>query len=109
MTIKGEKFLFLVDTGAAVNILTPEAAQLLKLKATGKADGLPSVKVADPRLGHIQLPELKFTIRKSTAGSIQAKGYTYGGIIGSRTLVKLKATLDFDSYHLIIDKSIAEK
>ncbi len=107
ITINGKKLLFLIDSGAAVNILTPDARKALKLRASGRSDGFPTVNVKKPMVGNVQLPSLPFMVREVKTSKIKADGYRYGGILGSRSLRQYKATLDFDSYQLIFDKSIA--
>ncbi|GAA5496072.1 hypothetical protein Rhal01_02253 [Rubritalea halochordaticola] len=106
VTIDGKKFLFLVDSGAAVNILTPEARKHLGIRKVKRIGGMQTVEVKNPQIGHLQLSSLPFVIQKMKAGVIKAEGFEFGGILGSRSLRQYKATLDFDSYHLIFDKSL---
>ncbi len=103
------KFLFLVDTGAATNFLTTDAAKLLKIQDTEKAATDNTIyQIPKPQLGFLQLPSLPFQIRDFEKGNFTFEGYTYGGIIGSRSLAKYKAILDFDSYTLVIPKNLEQ-
>ncbi len=112
--LKGQSFLFLVDTAAGANVLLPEIATELGLAVTetknpvvggghGELKPPGQVTASDAVFGGIlQFPTLPFLLIPDNSGIRVPKGSRYGGIIGAPLLKALRARLDFGSYRLLV-------
>lgn len=106
--------LFVLDTGASINVLTPEAAKTLnvqtqgELKATGVGEEQPSVsltkvpmlhvgpaKLADQNFAIIPLPSLTATINGETREAVGLLGYDF--------FRRLVVTIDYHNERVTIE------
>lgn len=117
LQIHGQKFAFLIDTGSRVNTIEPAVALALQLKLQASdvslagANGLSDKKLDFARIelvrfAGIVLPQLDFFVVATGSAPAAPQGTRFGGLIGSGLLTALHASLDFDSYSLIIPRSL---
>lgn len=112
--IEGERFVFLLDTGANTNTIEPEVAESLglELEQTGRevkgsrtlAD-VPTARLERLRIpGGVILGQVKCHVVDALGAAEGPEGMRLGGILGSQTLHSMKAKLDFGSYVLVLPK-----
>ncbi len=116
LTIKKKTYTFLVDVGAGLNTIEPAVAKRLRLQVVDEAgdavrigdkaaEGLAIAEADDVVLGGaIEVKKLQFRVYEHVTKIILPAGKTYGGILGSRALAAMNASLDFGTYSLIVPK-----
>jgi len=117
-TIQGKTRTFLIDTGAGGNSLLPDFAaelNLKKLSEGGSLGGAGDKKVEDVSVvvseqclvgGKLELGKTQFIVHRIGATVVLPPDRKFGGILGTKTLATLGATLDFGSYSLLVPKSL---
>lgn len=116
----GKNWLFLVDTAAGSNIILPEVAEELGLKAldleqkvTGVGGETTGTKVTFAEnfeiAGKLVLPKMDLLIMPCPKLPGLPEGKRFAGIIGNPLLSQLQAEIDFGTYHLIFPASIVRK
>lgn len=119
--IQGKIRSFLIDTGAGSNSLVPDFADELDLKILsegGYIQGAGDQKALDVKQalsdkvllgGELELGETEFLIHSIGAKVVLPADKKFGGIIGTKTLLALDASLDFGSYSLIVPARLIQK
>lgn len=112
--IQGKVRSFLIDTGAGGNSLVPDFADELDLNILSedgalsgagelKVQNVKEVDVENVRLGgDWDLGRTRFLVHPIGAKVILPAEKKFGGIIGTKTLLAIDATLDFGSYSLVV-------
>lgn len=120
--IQGKEYAFLIDTGASLNLMQPAVAEKLQLKAEDTSAGavgggkeqshqnMKRVKVMNPMIAEkIALESMGFYLMDTGHLLDAPEGMEFGGIIGTELLDFLKAKIDFDSYSLVLPKTVGKK
>ncbi len=118
ITLNGKTRTFLIDTGAGGNSLLPDFATELDLKTVSKASSFSgagdktvddvSTVFAEQCLvgGKLELGKTHFFVHQIGATVVLPADKKFGGILGTKTLAGLGASLDFGSYSLLVPKSM---
>ncbi len=113
----GEKWAFLLDTGANGNTMATELTKILKLEPVGESDlkgagtikNVPFVRTDFSLGGKVKLGGMKFMIVDMPGSAIQPEGTKFAGVIGNPGLAAVKSKIDFDSYTLCFPAPVKKK
>lgn len=118
VTIKGKTRTFLIDTGAGGNSLLPDFAADLDLEKVSDGGSLSgagdrgvnevSTVITGQCLigGNLEVGKTRFFVHRIGATVVLPDGKKFGGIIGTKMLSGLGASMDFGSYSLLVPKRI---
>ena len=121
ITLQGKTRTFLIDTGAGGNSLLPDFAAELSLKKTSSGGNLGgagektvedvSGVIADQCLvgGKLELGKTHFFVHRIGATVVLPADKKFGGILGTKTLASLGASLDFGSYSIMVPRKMVMK
>ena len=121
MSIKGQTYSFLIDTGAGTGLIEPDVAKLLGLevvKENSSFGGAGSKKVKQAKVviaedvvigGKAKFPKMYFHSHSLAGVAKPPKGKKFGGILGGKVLASGGAFVDFGSHQIIIPKRLVLK
>lgn len=117
--VQDERLYALIDTGADMFVLDPEAAEKLGIKsissmtgtfAGGKQAEIGFARAASLKIGNVTLKEVPISIlpTKRFSGGFAGGKYTIDGIVGTGVLKQFLATLDYPDERLILRRADEE-